>query len=78
MSEAIKTKVIKLIAEQAGVAEDSIKGETDLQSDLELDSLDIMDLLLVLEEEFDLQIPDEELSNIQTVNDIVNYIERHE
>jgi acyl carrier protein len=78
MSEAIKTKVIKLIAEQAGVAEDSIKGETELQSDLELDSLDIMDLLLVLEEEFDLQIPDEELSNIQTVNDIVNYIERHE
>lgn len=78
MSEAIKTKVIKLIADQAGVAEDSIKGETNLQSDLELDSLDIMDLLLVLEEEFDLQIPDEELSNIQTVDDIVNYIERHE
>jgi acyl carrier protein len=78
MSEAIKSKVIKIIADQAGVAGDSIKGETSLQADLELDSLDIMDLLLVLEEEFDLQIPDEELSNIQTVNDIVNYIERQE
>lgn len=78
MSEAIKSKVIKIIADQAGVAGDSIKGETSLQVDLELDSLDIMDLLLVLEDEFDLQIPDEELSNIQTVNDIVNYIERQE
>lgn len=78
MSEGTKTKVINLIAEQAGVAVDSIKGETNLQGDLELDSLDIMDLLLVLEEEFDLQIPDEELSNIQTVNDIVNYIEKQD
>lgn len=77
MDEAIKSKVIKLIADQAGTAEADIKGETSLQADLELDSLDIMDLLLVLEEEFDLQIPDEELSKIQTVNDIVNYIEKH-
>jgi len=73
---SIKTKVIKLIAEQAGVAGDSISDNTSLQADLELDSLDIMDLLLVLEEEFDMQIPDEELSKIQTVSDIVNYIER--
>lgn len=76
MDISIKTKVIKLIAEQAGVAGDSISDNTSLQADLELDSLDIMDLLLVLEEEFDMQIPDEELSKIQTVSDIVNYIER--
>ena len=77
MDEAIKSKVIKLIADQAGVAEGEITLETSLQADLELDSLDIMDLLLVLEEEFDLQIPDEELSKIQKVTDIVNYIEKH-
>jgi len=77
MDESIKGKVIKLIADQAGAAEGGITGETSLQGDLELDSLDIMDLLLVLEEEFDLQIPDEELSKIQTVSDIVNYIEKH-
>lgn len=76
MEESTKTKVIKLIADQAGVSEANISGETSLQGDLELDSLDIMDLLLVLEEEFDMQIPDEELSKIQTVNDIVNYIEK--
>ena len=76
MDNSIKAKVIKLIADQAGVAEDSISDNTSLQADLELDSLDIMDLLLVLEEEFDMQIPDEELSKIQTVSDIVNYIER--
>lgn len=70
----IRAKVVKLIAEQAGVPEDSLTDKTSLQADLELDSLDIMDLLLVLEEEFDTQIPDEELSNIQTIEDIVNYI----
>ncbi len=75
MAENIKATVISLIADQAGVAESEIKGETNLQTDLELDSLDIMDLLLVMEEEFDMQIPDEELSKIQTVNDIVAYIE---
>ncbi len=75
MAENIKATVISLIADQAGVAESEIKGETNLQADLELDSLDIMDLLLVMEEEFDMQIPDEELSKIQTVNDIVAYIE---
>lgn len=72
-----RAKVIKLIADQAGVAETEISGETNLQNDLELDSLDIMDLLLVMEEEFDMQIPDEELSKIQTVNDIVAYIENN-
>lgn len=76
MEDSIKAKVIKLIADQAGVAEASISGSTSLQADLELDSLDIMDLLLVLEEEFDMQIPDEELNKIQTVTDIVNYIEK--
>ncbi len=75
MGEKIKATVIRLIADQAGVAESEIKGDTNLQTDLELDSLDIMDLLLVMEEEFDMQIPDEELSKIQTVNDIVAYIE---
>ncbi|HOB35219.1 MAG: acyl carrier protein [Firmicutes bacterium] len=74
MSEALKDKIIKLIADQAGVPVEDIDGETSLQGDLELDSLDIMDLLLVLEEEFDIQIPDEELSKIQTVNDVINYI----
>jgi acyl carrier protein len=74
----IKGRVIKLIADQAGVSEGDITGDTNLQGDLELDSLDIMDLLLVLEEEFELQIPDEELGKIQTVNDIVTYIQNNQ
>ncbi|MGI6363572.1 MAG: acyl carrier protein [Bacillota bacterium] len=76
MDNSVRDKVVKLIAEQAGVAEDSLSDNTCLQADLELDSLDIMDLLLVLEEEFDMQIPDEELSKIQTIGDVVSYIER--
>lgn len=77
MGDTIKDKVIKLIADQAGKPESKINGDTNLQNDLELDSLDIMDLLLVMEEEFEMQIPDEELSKIQTVNDIVTYIEKN-
>lgn len=71
---AIKAKIFKLIAEQAGKSEDILSESTSLQADLELDSLDIMDLLIVLEEEFDTQIPDEELSKIQTIGDVINYI----
>lgn len=76
MSNSVREKVIKLIAEQAGKPEETLTDGTNLQADLELDSLDIMDLLLVLEEEFDMQIPDEELAKIQTVKDIVDYIGR--
>ncbi len=76
MSNSIRDKVIRLIAENAGAAEDTLTDSTSLQTDLELDSLDIMDLLLVLEEEFDMQIPDEELGKIQTIGDIVNYISK--
>jgi acyl carrier protein len=76
VSNSIRDKVIRLIAENAGAAEDTLTDSTSLQTDLELDSLDIMDLLLVLEEEFDMQIPDEELGKIQTIGDIVNYISK--
>lgn len=76
MSNSVREKVIKLIAEQAGKPEETLTDSTNLQADLELDSLDIMDLLLVLEEEFDMEIPDEELAKIQTVKDIVDYIGR--
>lgn len=76
MSDSVKAKVISFIAEQAGKPVESLTESTSLQADLGLDSLDIMDLLLVLEEEYDMQIPDEELSKMQTIGDIVNFIGR--
>ncbi|MTI96063.1 MAG: acyl carrier protein [Firmicutes bacterium] len=74
----IKATVVSIIADQAGVAEAELTDSTNLQADLELDSLDIMDLLLSLEKEFDMQIPDEDLGKIQTIKDIVTYIENNQ
>ena len=68
-----KFKVI--LAEQFDVEEDSIKPETDLQDDLGADSLDVVDLLMSIEDEFEIEIPDEEIENIRTVSDLVSYIE---
>ncbi|QNO16376.1 acyl carrier protein [Alkalicella caledoniensis] len=67
-------KVKKIVVEHTSVSEDSVTLEASFQDDLDLDSLDIMDLLMVLEEEFDVQIPDEELQKMKTVGDVVSYI----
>lgn len=63
--------------DQLDVEEDVVTMEANIQSDLGADSLDIVDLVMSLEEEFDCEIPDEEIENIKTVGDIVKYIEDH-
>ncbi|WP_316614925.1 acyl carrier protein [uncultured Ruminococcus sp.] len=68
-------KIKVILAGQFDVEEDSIKPETDLQDDLGADSLDVVDLLMSIEDEFEIEIPDEEIENIRTVADLVNYIE---
>ena len=68
-------KIKVILAGQFDVEEDSIKPETDLQDDLGADSLDVVDLLISIEDEFEIEIPDEEIENIRTVADLVNYIE---
>ena len=68
-------KVKVILAEQFDVEEDSLQNDTDLQDDLGADSLDVVDLLMSIEDEFDIEIPDEEIENIRTVGDLVNYIE---
>ena len=67
-------RVKKIIIENTSVSEDVVALDASFQEDLDLDSLDIMDLLMNFEEEFDLQIPDEELQKMKTVGDVVNYI----
>lgn len=71
---SVLDRVKKIIVEHTSVSEDAVTLDASFQEDLDLDSLDIMDLLMVLEEEFDVQIPDEELQKIKTVGDVVNYI----
>ena len=68
-------KVKKILSEQFGVEEDTITPETSLIDDLDADSLDVVDLVMSIEESFDIEIPDEEVEGIKTVGDIVKYIE---
>ena len=68
-------KVKAILAEQFDVDEDKITVETDLQEDLGADSLDVVDLLMSIEDEFEVEVPDEEIENIKTVGALVNYIE---
>jgi len=70
-------KVKKIIVEQLGVEEDEISMESSFIDDLGADSLDIVELIMALEEEFDLEIPDSEAEKISTVGDIVDYIKNN-
>ena len=67
-------KVKSVIADQLGVDEDSITMDSSFVDDLGADSLDIVELIMGLETEFDLEIPDEEAENILSVGDAVSYI----
>ena len=71
-------KVREILVDQLDVEEDAVTMEASIQNDLGADSLDIVDLVMSLEEEFDCEIPDEEIENIKTVGDIVKYIEDHQ
>ena len=68
-------KVKAILAEQFDVEEDKITADTDLQEDLGADSLDVVDLLMSIEDEFEVEVPDAEIENIKTVGALVSYIE---
>lgn len=75
---AIIDKVKAIIIEQLGVEEAEVKMESSFVDDLGADSLDIVELIMALEEEFDLEIPDEDAEKIRTVGDSVKYIQEHQ
>ncbi len=72
--EQIFDKVKEIIVDQLGVEEDEVALESSFIEDLGADSLDIVELIMALEEEFGLEIPDDEAEKISTVNDAVEYI----
>jgi acyl carrier protein len=76
-ANTVETKVKSIIAEQLGVGEDEIKPESSFIDDLGADSLDIVELVMAMEEEFDVEIPDEQAESIKTVKDAVDYINTH-
>lgn len=71
-------KVIEIIAEQLGVDADSITEESNLVEDLGADSLSVVDLIMSIEDEFGVQISDDEVENFHTVDQIVQYIESNQ
>ena len=73
-SEEVFDKIKEIIVEQLGVAENSVTEEASFIDDLGADSLDIVELILALEEEFDIEIPDTDAEKIVTVGDVVDYI----
>ncbi|MFV0399591.1 MAG: acyl carrier protein [Oscillospiraceae bacterium] len=68
-------KVKEILVDQLDVDGDSVTMESVITDDLGADSLDVVDLVMSLEEEFDIEIPDEEIESMKTVGNIVNYIE---
>ncbi len=73
-SEEVFNKVKEIIVEQLGVAENAVTEESSFIDDLGADSLDIVELIMALEEEFDIEIPDNDAEKVVTVGDVVDYI----
>ena len=75
--ESIESKVKEIICSQLEVSADKIKLESSFIDDLKADSLAVVELVLALEEAFDMEIPDEDTEQIKTVQDAINYITTH-
>lgn len=77
MSQAIEERVRSIISDQLGVSEEEIKPESKFIEDLGADSLDIVELIMAMEEEFETEIPDEEAEKIRTVNDVITFLKNN-
>lgn len=78
MAEDNLSRIKKIVADRLDVEEEKIKPETSFKDDLEADSLDVVELVMELEDEFDLEISDEDAEKIATVGDVIEYINNHQ
>ncbi len=76
-SDEVFDKVKEIIVEQLGVAENNVTEEASFIDDLGADSLDIVELIMAIEEEFNMEIPDEDAEKVVTVGDVVDYIKEN-
>lgn len=76
--EKVQERIAKIVSERLGVDESEVKKDATFKDDLGADSLDVVELVMELEDEFDLEISDEDAEKIGTVGDVVEYIERHQ
>jgi len=77
VEKTVERRVIEIIVEQLGVSEEEVTLEASFIDDLGADSLDLVELIMALEEEFGLEISDEDAEKIQIVQDVINYINEH-
>ncbi|MCB0309749.1 MAG: acyl carrier protein [Bdellovibrionales bacterium] len=77
-SEEISERIKAIIVEQLGVGLEEVTPEASFIEDLGADSLDIVELIMALEEQFDIEIPDEDAEKIQTVKDVISYVEERQ
>lgn len=77
MVDNILEKIREIVVEQLGVDEEEVTEKASFVDDLGADSLDIVELIMALEEEFDMEIPDEDAEKISTVGDAIKYIKEH-
>ncbi|MBQ3549960.1 MAG: acyl carrier protein [Clostridia bacterium] len=68
-------KIRAILCEQLDIEEDQVTMDSNIAEDLGADSLDVVDLIMSIEDEFGLEVPDDQVENIKTVGDVVNYIE---
>ncbi len=68
-------KIRSILSEQLDIEEDTITMESNIAEDLGADSMDVVDLIMSIEDEFEIEVPDEKIESIKTVGDVVNYIE---
>ena len=74
----VEQQVKKIVAEQLGVKEEEVTNDASFVDDLGADSLDTVELIMALEEEFGIEVPDEQAEKLLTVGDVVKYIEEHQ
>ena len=71
-------KIVEIISIQLKTEEGTISPQTNIMEDLKADSLDVVELLMAIEEEFGVTVPDEDISDLKTVQNIVDYVESHQ
>jgi acyl carrier protein len=75
VSSSVEEKVISIVAEQLGVPKEEVTLESSIIEDLKADSLDVVELVMELEDEFDITIPDDDYEKLKTVGDAIRYID---